>query len=174
MKWNRVLLALSLGLLVAAQSLSTTPTTTPAVQTLQSSQVSSATTAASQSKASGGADSGATQSDPGFEDPNEAGASGSDSGAFTMSKGGLIAIVTVVSVVAVFGSKSRTSLNKREKERTEKGSLDAAAHKSHSWISHPLVPRQKAIVGSTRLSPSHLPPFHRPHGRFKIEAPDSP
>ncbi|KAF2760239.1 hypothetical protein EJ05DRAFT_276711 [Pseudovirgaria hyperparasitica] len=49
------------------------------------------------------------ESDPGHvQDPNAAGASGDDTGAFSLSKAGLIAIICVVSIVVGLGAISLT------------------------------------------------------------------
>ncbi|EON69295.1 hypothetical protein W97_08455 [Coniosporium apollinis CBS 100218] len=123
MKPNTLLLALSclfplLALADDATVLATTTVTVAAATTtaiLQQQQAPAATTAAAATSAQpvpvdghGTADetSGIEPGGLGSSSSNEAGAAGKDTGAFSISKGGIAAIIAVVVIVAVFGIAS--------------------------------------------------------------------
>lgn len=126
MKPNTLLLALSclfplLALADDTTVLATTTVTVAAATTtaiLQQQQAPAATTAAAATSAQpvpvdgrGTADetSAIEPGGLGSSSSNEAGAAGKDTGAFSISKGGIAAIIAVVVVVAVFGSELHPS-----------------------------------------------------------------
>src|ERR1700760_2302729 len=98
MKLHHILLCLSLGLIV----LVTAQTTVELTKTVQVTQISTvygpliATSAAPAGADTDPSDNGDSDQP---QDPNEEGASGKESGAFTISKGGMVAIIVVASVV---------------------------------------------------------------------------
>jgi hypothetical protein len=101
MKLHHLLLCLSLGLIV----LVTAQTTVQVTKTVQVTQVSTVYGSPLATNAPAGADSDSSYNGDSDQpqDPNEEGASGKESGAFTISKGGMVAIIVVASVVGVFG-----------------------------------------------------------------------
>lgn len=93
------------------------PSTTAAAseQAVLTTPIPSATTSAALAQTTAtyaqASDYGYSEGSSGNTVDTDAGASGSQSGGFTLSKGGLIAICIIVAVVALFGSKSDRSLS---------------------------------------------------------------
>jgi hypothetical protein len=155
-----LLLSGALPLLVAAQTVEVTKTiqVTQVATVFPSSStadIASAAAAPSQTKGSsndggdditGGGDGGNPQ------DPDAAGASGADTGAFSISKGGIAAIITVVTIVAVFGSMPRYLASFLSCHPSNLGS---------SWITYSMVYCEEATVGSACFYSSGLTPLDR-------------
>ena len=90
---------------------------------------------------------------------SNAGASGSDQGAFSLSKGGLVAIITVVAVVAVLGSKSTI-------ERPVKRHVELI--NGFSRIRRTLLCGQEASMGGAKVDQACLK-THYQQDRFEKE-----
>jgi len=85
-------------------------------------------------------------------DPSTAGAEGSSKGAFSLSRGAIAAIITVAVLVAVGGSEPSTTLPL----------LRTVLICLSSCIRDSFLAGEEASVGRSTVSPSRLPPSHRP------------
>jgi hypothetical protein len=99
-------------------------------------------------------------------DPSDAGAAGAQKGGFSLSKGGLVAIIVVISLVVILGG--RISLLQ--------SSRDASTHALHSLLRSPLLARKETPMGRPPVAASRISPSHRALDRRPAcyETPESP
>lgn len=86
------------------------------------------------------------------KDPSDAGAEGPSKGAFTISKGGLIAIIVVAVFVAVGGSTSHPVYS----------ILTTGLTQSRSCLRRSFLASEEATVGRPTIHPPRLPSHHWP------------
>jgi len=123
----------------AASSLS------PAMASSVSSFAASLATGAPQNQ--GGQAGDASSSAQGSSSANEAGASGSDNESFSLSKGGMIAIIVVVAVVVIFGIVSSILFYLAKKRSWE---VRATLRKSARRVVTALTPRRSEFPSSVK------------------------
>lgn len=98
-------------------------------------------------------------------DPSDAGAAGSQTGGFSLSKGGLAAIIVVISLVVILGGKG-SLLYPPKDTRTQ----------ACSFLRGSLLACKEAPMGRPSVSASRVSPFHRSLDRGSpcYETPESP
>lgn len=84
-------------------------------------------------------------------DPTDAGAAGAQKGGFTLSKGGLAAIIVVISLVVVVGGKFSKNMF-----------IGSCSDMPCSRLRCPLLPREETTMGRPSISPSRFSSSHRP------------
>ena len=173
MKRSFVLLAVCalLPLFVIAQE-----TSTGTVQVTHKATLTAASSAAATTQP---ADQGYNGGSNNPVDPSTAGASGSSSGAFSLSKGALAAIITVVVIVAVGGSKFEHIWSSSEAQRLNLAQLpplpSSTLPKSVNGTS---VNPSAALPAVLQVAPTYLKPtakhvalvsaWHRLHHQLRI------
>ncbi|ORY05383.1 hypothetical protein BCR34DRAFT_45468 [Clohesyomyces aquaticus] len=131
-----------LSLLVAAQN---------TVQ-LTSTLTHTATVAASTAKSTQGAGFNGGEDNP--QNPDDAGAAGSSKGAFSLSKGGLAAIITVAVLVAVAGTVSAILFYLAKKRQWDvRQSIRRASRRLTGRAAPPASKRQNRRTGVRLASP---------------------